>query len=689
MPEFRYYIAVDFGSESMAAAFLTEADAYPQDIDLQSRAATVRSGCDILKEEDGTTRSRRLRTRIALGKHPLTNALLDEQAAVDLPDASFEYFHFEAQEYSRDVLPNLKLLYQEAVRTLLPDGTASDVRPEKVLATVVLQILTRIVLVDPGLLDHAKKHVGTLRGSAVHLLLTIPNVYSVSHATKLQKVIADKLVIGGEPVAAVETMYESDAAAYYLMFGHPGQHPTRTASDVIDAAKKRRRKINVTTIDIGRGTTDVSFAMYEWSDLQRGWLYDLKARTGRAHGGGRLSYLIASALQGRINAAFDAWLTKLSPVDRKAALTRRPSLTTRFTTGIRADAVMISAAERYIERLKRDWDEYLRLTEGEEQRRELRTKIVEYYRTVLHDQVGAAADDFMPAFEAALTVPSVLDRELIPLKAKLSSFFKGAKKKTTNASAPATPEDIAFGKQLAAEIDTYVRRNASEVIAWLGDMVEASEGMPFDDVLQKHENVILVAGQGSQFKRLRKALEEQIEGKNFDAKGGNVVFLLGRDAKNACCYGALLRYRLNIINTHPDRVMGTYGFLYQAGEELDPLNMDAFQMRDSSVTVDLNPNTFYFFVYSPRYFKPEPMSRSDVRTLIRTGGSLAYLWPIPIGGQVTVTNHGGEGIHIRYPGHSGLRDTRQDAAAFGDVTETGEQLYSRSWPEVLEPMNPN
>ena len=675
-----YHVAVDFGSESMAACYIEPHMLEPQDIDLQARAKAIVPSFEPLLEEDGAV-SKRLRTRIALVSKTqvIDEARLQQQLQVPLDKSDFAYFHEPYQEYARDLLPNLKLMYQAAITSLLPASVTA--RPEQLLPTIIVQILSGIVFQDGAFLQHAKAHAGKLTGSMIHLLLTIPNVYSISHASKLRRFVSEHLQVGGEKLAEVETIYESDAIAHFLMWKRPTP-PQSIASAVrrIRVATETGKRFNLATIDIGRGTTDVSFSTFE-GRADGGWDYDLKARTGRAHGGGRLTYLIAEAIGDALAGAFTKAAEGAPEPVQKVLKEHHIRLTRRSAGGLKSDATIIAAAEEYIEAIKRNWDENLHLSNAA--------------------AVYAKIDPILKQFEGMLKgqIPDEVIKRLLPLLAEAfripenlpGAVTPGFWKSLLGSKTPEPGGNRAFAT-LRGKVDQYVASNTDDVVSWMEEMVRANEKESrthFGSLLKNSETIVLIAGQAGQFPPLREALKSRVRSWDLDDEtDGNIVFLKGQEAKYACCHGAVMRHRLPVTNLRPRSVMGTYGFLSQVvGGGLMLVDMTKFQIEKEAQTVVLTKKAFHSFVFAPRHFAGKAIKGDTLDILLAGGDALAYLWPISEGGGVTVTNLGDRGIELVYEDDAKQKTEVRDDAAFGDVIIPGEDIYTRTWPEVLKPLD--
>ncbi len=225
--DFDYFIALDLGSESMAASFQHRGDSEPFAIDLQQRAEELlptdpqKAPLDLMTEEDGSP-SQQLRTRIGLvGRQPspLPSSHADLSISQLETDSVFEFFHREGESLRKDLLPNPKLLFQTGVRNVIPrlKSTSSgrvQYEPAELLQNLTVQVLNNLVL-NARELDH--------------VIITVPNVYSLTHAKSLEAFVRRHVNVG-----AVDYMYESDATAHYML-----GEVQRGEPDEVRGAKRR------------------------------------------------------------------------------------------------------------------------------------------------------------------------------------------------------------------------------------------------------------------------------------------------------------------------------------------------------------------------------------------------------------------------------------------------------------------
>lgn len=705
-----YFITLDLGSESMAACFQHQDDSRPVTINLQAISHKLRpqspgqDPIDLLRERDTNGISHRLRTRISLRERKQPSPLPERHAGLSFlngyDDSLFEFFHLIGEALgSERLIPNPKLLFQTGIRAIIPkiagpDGARVRYEPAELLQHLTVQILNNFVLNATELQDAARgRGQEDFDPRSALVTITVPNVYSLTHVRRLEDFVRQHIDVG-----AVETMYESDAVAHFMMGALP---------DDPDNVKEVKLRISKTlgsqhrgtdarnclllTIDIGKGTTDLSLFNYDFNHDARSFTYDVLGRTGRSHGGARLSYILAEYLNERIQRVLDAFETDsaIDPLLRKGIEERRRYMSL-LSQPARASGrgSILRAAETLIESLKSAIDETYRININPLEK--LIGELVEVLAQEINtssaigpllgtqnpqlERLGQQMQSLRDALTAALRFPEVLPGGSDPL-APLKRIWGVLSRRTGTA-------DEAYS-QLRERLEGYVRENVEEPLTWLMEMAEAREpskrsGQLFREA--QNRIFVVVAGQASLFEPIRRMIKETVRGRlNIPSDpGGNLLFLPSRLAKLACCFGAQWYHRAALRCNNPEEIMGTYGFLRRAVPfRLVNLDMRIFNQKRESQPVDL-ANGHYWFIFQPRYLPPGEMSYeqldSDAVAYIRT-------FSFNQGGEVTVRYRGWrERIEVAEGGN--VFDVNY-VATFGDVASEVEDIYFKTWPEAV------
>ena len=364
MDNINYYVSLDLGSDSMVAAFYdpTDIESRTRLIPLQERAfdyvrAPGRDDDTSVKpqlERENNKASCRLRTRISLTDNRQPQQIEPEHAALDAvadaaagrrgaqPQSIFRFFHVRGGVILQNkLMPNPKIPFQLGAREVFPRvrarGGGSDdfvtLAPDVLLQHLTSQVLRSFVLpaqMLKGIEDPAR---------SVCLLLTVPNVYSVTHKQALREFLQEQNIVG-----RVEIVCESDAVAYSVFGELDSASPAFQAFKANLRQKFNRSNQRLLTIDVGRGTTDLSYI--EWENAAEGGQkrrHNTLAREGISEGGNTVSHILARYYQGRIRGILAAQGHEL-PFD---LLSNRPA----DNAGDRAKA--LQSLERLIEAVKR------------------------------------------------------------------------------------------------------------------------------------------------------------------------------------------------------------------------------------------------------------------------------------------------------------------------------------------------
>lgn len=665
--DFDYYVALDLGSESMAACFQYREEREPTDIDLQRLADWLlptgqgQIGAELLREENESARSSRLRTRISLeGGRQSSPPLPPDHARLELEENDhttlFGFFHPEGSALGTKLLPNPKLLFQTGIRNIIPEvrtreGDTATFRAGELLEHLIGQILINFVLNSPQLRDDAKSRGITFEKRRVLLFLTIPNVYSQGHASKLERFIQAEI-----PIGAVRVIYESDAIAHYMMgrlldkidppaISSLKQNIRASLRSAADRTDPRPEGCLLLTIDIGKGTTDLSLFNYYLARHDGGNVlsHEISARTGRSHGGVRLSYLLAAHFDARIGRVVDAYAKRGGRL-AKAIADVRPQIGILAQPGWPSGrARLLGAAEKLVETIKRHVDANYRITLTAAEQRPLARALAQAVRAEIEQatpinrpakteaEVPASAgaptaaqepqstkspfDRLEQDLEDVLLLPKHLPREEFAIR-----FPRWLARLVGRPMAP-VDERAPFVK-LRRDLEDYVRANVDEPLEWLNEMAAAREDDGKTPLGSGIPTFVVVAGQASQFGPIQQAIEMWAKERlGISSAEGDLVFLHGKFAKFACCYGAQWVFRNAIQTTNPDAILGSYAFLGVGG--LIPLPMRTFEARQI-VEKQLNAGE-YWLIFQPRHLDPNHQATEEEITALLRSGSVAHI----------------------------------------------------------------
>jgi hypothetical protein len=705
-----YFVSLDLGSESMAASFQHRNGLRPVIINLQAMAGRLRPQAagmdpvDLLRDDDQQTISPRLRTRVSLRERKQPSPLPDDHAILSLEkgsgDSIFEFFHFEGEALgSERLIPNPKLLFQTGIRAVIPriEGPNGKVQyePAEILQHMTVQILNNFVLNAKELQDDAlSRGYAAFDRSKAHLTITVPNVYSLTHVRRLESFIRRHVGVGD-----VQTMYESDAIAHFMIGKLPDDPlEVKEMKNRIGRALEQSKGADVgnclvLTIDVGKGTTDLSLFNYDFNHKAKTFTHDVLGRTGRSHGGARLSFILADHLNSQICHVLKVFEgdSRTDALLRKAIVERRPYVSLLSQPDRAAGrGSILGAAEKLIEAVKRRIDERYRIEIAP-----LEDLIKKLADILVQEIAGASAigpllagaqtpevahmeqqmKSLRDALIASLRFPEVLpggSGAFSTLHRVLARFLR--KQQTT---------DGPFFR-LRERLERYVQQNVEEPLAWLVEMAEAREQPArrrrqlFTD--SQDRVFVVVAGQASRFEPIRRAIRDKVrETLNISTdSGGNLLFMPSALAKMSCCFGSQWYYRAALHCSNPEEIMGTYAFARQAAPfGLVNLDMRIFNQKNEQQPVNL-ANGDYWLIFQPRHLPKGHMSSENLDP-----DTVAYIrtFSFSQGGQIEVCYRGwGNSIELT---EGDVVSEVEYEATFGDVGEEVEEIYVKTWPEAV------
>lgn len=674
----RYYVALDLGSESMAAYYQIKDGIRGHMINMQAHGRTLLGSEPLyLMSDDGKAPSPRLRTRISLEDNRQGEWLDDGHALLDFCDGNgnkltgydeslFAYFYKKYDELGRNIMPNPKIPFQEGGQDIIPEvevkgtylvGRAKKKRhsPEILLKHLTVQVVRNFVLKSPELKD--------VPPHEIHLTLTVPNVYSLTHAESIREFVEEHTGVG-----KVEALYESDAVAYFALHeANDSPEFRKFNNSILD--RSNQALLHIVTIDIGRGTTDLSLIQIRDPKLKASRKkasekiprqHFVNARTGKGDGGNRLSYIFAKYYNDRLDEMADRFLQLTrqtpafnflqSPASRGAAQSR-----------------VLQELETLIEYVKRSFTHDYRIGLTRNEQIEMITPLLDriFEAADPNWKQNAGFEQLRKEMQEAFLLPKIMPGEM----AKILSYFHIATSWLRKHYGP----NIGSLLALKEDLKSYVEENVVNLIKQLKEMAEKREnknGKKGVKIFDPENTFVLVAGQASQFKPIARAIIGEF--KDHDFPEDQIHFLKGSQAKDACCKGAVIFQRAGNTRENPEELHGTYGLLSVATtnreDHFKAVNMTSVS-RGGKDNLTFTAPTQYFFIYSPRpsLSKDEPPGLHDGSTaLIKTIRGSDF--EIEYDPSVPVIKVNGEAM--------------DKIASFGDINES---IYPKVWPEALEP----
>lgn len=490
-----YYVSLDFGSESMAAYCEKKGSVEGEMIQLQAHARTLLDNTEpvLLKDHKGKE-SPRLRTRISLKEKFQSESLSKKHAELKFIDENGKkrgdydkslFTYFLPKNFLRHLMPNPKIPFQYGGKEIIPEvyfgNTLASSRPdpEILIQHLTTQVVQNFILQSPKL-----KGVSPER---IHLTLTMPNVYSLSHIEKIRKFVEENTRI---PI--VETMYESEAVAHFVYSPHKKRDFEKLegfkqfSEKVLNIHENERQKeVRLVTIDVGRGTTDLSLIQikkYEPASKDHRNSYFVLARTGKSDGGNHLSYIFVEYFNNQL----DNFLRKSTALGNKDDCFDFITSKAGNNEHTVEQGIAVLALENLIELIKRNVSESYEIHLNPEERHEQERLIDQIIDMVFH------------------AIDPTLERKKWNTKVEYEKPGKALHE------ALVLPQKLPT--KLRMKIDKYVRENGIDLIRQLERMALSRENKIYRESLGHFGQKIfdpactyvLIAGQASQFAPLLK-----------------------------------------------------------------------------------------------------------------------------------------------------------------------------------------
>lgn len=710
------YVALDLGSESMAAYF-EDLQGNGGMIELQRHAelllgqsgTSVAQKPDLLMENSGKdpTRSPRLWNRISFNIDGQPKNLDENHAKLRfvMPTSKgspgkdtvllaeyykslFRFFHLnEEWPHPTGVLPNPKILFQQQVTKILSkfqvagtDGNRFELSPEMLIKHLTVQVLTNFVLSSPELREFDQ--------SEIHLTVTCPNVYSLPHSQSIKQFVRDCF----PALADVQVLSESDAVGYYAL----RTVNQRTDSPELKAFKRAWTKeleqagrFCLVTIDVGKGTSDLSCILVQdppkprsavtrlayrmvgrkatGGDAEKRRRHSVQGKTGKSSGGNYLNYILASYYEER-----------LRDVARGNPFPEGQSIPPRFITQEAGNKFVqsraLSALENLIERVKRSMNEDFEIVDdslSEAVQTSMLEEVVDrILTTVNQDWANSAEEDkklydrFKEEALKALSLPTLIETGSKPSVGEriLQKIFWFNRPRRSN-SVYSTPQ----GAHLKDNLKRYVADNVDELLDSLQGLVRAHHVVSDDRASIDGGAFFVISGQGSQFEPLRAAI--MLRCKDLGVDDDHVLFVRGVESKEACCKGVVNFWRDNMLVVNERELHGTYGCMDLFTGTFRPFDMKRVN-HESSDRILLDIESTYLIIFTPRSAEEvevQPPELSD--------GATALLSVFPRESTFT----------IKYD-RSALRLTVNDLElAIGSFGDVDSSIYEKVWPEILQP----
>jgi hypothetical protein len=563
---------------------------------------------------------------------------------------------------------------------------------------LTLQVLNNFVLNSPELKSYERRNI--------HLTISVPNVYSLPHCECIKEFVRENLA----DLAGVEVLSESDAIAYYAL-----KTPDKNDRQELKQFKQtlfneieRSKEICLVTIDIGKGTTDLSCVLRQKpksgrsvKDVSKRRSHSVQGRTGKSSGGSSLNYLFAKHYDNRLGEAFQNIRSEAFS-HLPFGFIRQPSDNSFIYPQLKA----VSALEKLIERVKQsmteDYEINERLLSQDKQREMLKPVIneilsavdIEWKEKSEEEQRSSTLWPIREQLINALVLPAKLEesgqsnlRGLYSWFKNVISWFDGKLEDggpapthpVSSASGNSDAEDFSEGgaaiapkpspltMELKGKIAEYVRDNVDYLLDSLKNLVREHQAVSNDRVSIDSTAFVVVAGQASQFKPLRARI--RMKCKDMGINDDHILLMEGKESKEACCKGVVNFWTARMLHTNPNELHGTYGCLDYNEKAFKAFDMGKVKSSGSH-KISFEAEGTHLVVFTPRSYE-------EVRDHppVKNDGATALI-DVFSGESEFRLEYDREHLELKINGR------KLSISGFGDVSGS---IYEKTWPEILDP----
>ncbi len=725
MDENTIFVALDLGSESMAAYYeTTRREGGMIKLQVEDVAKKLLSGGSgatespqlLMEEIEGRSKlSPRLWNRISFRDNAQPQEPEDDHATlcfVSSPSETTTSWEVSLEQYEKSLfnffhtaggwplfrraLPNPKILFQQQTTKILAsfkikttDGGRVRLSPEMLIKHLTLQVLNNFVLNSPEL-----KSLENYSRQNIHLTITVPNVYSLSHAESIKEFVRRN----ASDLAGVEVLSESDAVAYYALKLPDKNDPPALErfKQALRKERERRKELCLVTIDVGKGTTDLSCILLRepsGTSLRDRVLrrtagnpdkqirHSVQGKTGKSSGGSDLSYIFAKYYDNCLREAVENIQPGTSPNIPFGFLREPPLIGMAQPFDLQLKAV--SKLEKLIERVKRsmteDYEIDERLLSQDEQREMLKVVVDQMLESLVPEWTKKSEEEmihtsYWPLRELvinSLVLPPKLEKSGRISLGKLSSWLKRITSpsggKPAQVTAATMPRPSRLTADLKRDLEKYVSENVDDLLDNLKNLVKEHQAVSKDRGNIDRSAFVVVSGQASQFRPLRASIK--LKCKDMGIEDERMLLMEGIASKEACCKGVVNFWADSMLLTNPRELHGTYGCMGGEG-------FKAFDMRKikngGSHTISFRVEGRYYVIFTPRSYE-EVLKDPDPPTL---GDDATALIDVFIKQSEFTIEYDPDRLELKINGK------RLTISSFGDV---GEEIYKKVWPEILEP----
>jgi hypothetical protein len=668
------YIAVlDLGSESMFA-FLGKKDMTElKQIDLQDETNIKNwTGSDIddikvYKNSNGE-KSMRLKNKIAIEtsrgdviKNKTNHAKTNYSG--DYSDTIFQLFQKNII-YDYDYMCNPKVIYAKGAENILPiikdrSGDIIELKPDEYLKHLTTQIANNLIL--------KSKQVKNISPETIKLVITIPNIYSLTHAKELTEFLKRHTDFG-----EIGYIYESDAVLYASLtsdFNSFEKSTKEILSEKFNLIKNninRNNKIYLISHDIGKGTTDLSlFTSFTDENNKENKHIWINSRTGLTKAGNALDYIFVRFFEKEVLEVF----YKQNNIDNKEGFsfinkTNYKIIQNQINEHIQE---VIFRIKKNIEKgffkntykipkhLYRDIKDFSTNTSTVKKKQNDAIDIVENLKSVCEKIIeGNISKGYIDNDNKDRLIRELYDLFIA------TSFKKGI-------------FGILLPEKIGIKITNYVKE-IGDTLPYLlkHNAKKRTEYINKEDVFEVSPNTfVVVSGQASQFKPLKETIISAYYS-YFKVKEKNIIFLENKISKQICAVGGFLKEQTDgqHILQNRNELLADY-YLINVGTGQKWLNYEELNNGDEiTYDTDGQPSLYYYSILNK--------DDNEVMCLIRDKQINIDSF------KAFIKNFGTNGtFKVKYNTSTKYFEINGYTIELGATVDNDESINQNIWPEIL------
>lgn len=674
------YVAVlDLGSESMFAFFGKKDMTELKQIDLQDETKIKNwtkwniNDVNVYKNPDGT-KSKRLRNKIAIATKRV-DVIKDKESHAKILFNSdsykktiFQLFQEDSIDAVYEYMCNPKVIYAKGAKNILPKiedkekGKTAELEPDEYLKHLTTQVANNLIL--------KSKQLNGIEPRAVKLVVTIPNIYSLTHAEELADFLKKHTLFG-----EVDYIYESDAVLFASLTSDFNSFEkgtkeilTKKFRPIKDCIEKHE-KIYLISHDVGKGTTDLSlfscFRQRQKNENKNIWI---NSRTGLTKAGNALDYIFVKLFEEKVLKVFYEQNRKQKKEkDTGFSFIEKKKYPIQNNINEHAQEVIFRIKKNiehkgFILKKYRIPKQFYRNI-SDHSNKTFSSAKTNKDATILIENLHAVCEKII---ESNISTGRISENDKDELIKELYMLFI----KTTFKKNFFT---ITFPESVKQNIDDYVNEigNTLPKILKHNAKQRAEYLNPGNSFKVSANTFVVISGQASQFKPLKKIITSAYYS-NFRVKKGNLIFLEDNISKQICAVGGFLKEKTKGQHQlqNEDELLADY-YLSNVGPGYMKLNYKELH-EGKSITYDTDgePILYYYSILDGK-------NENIIKQLFQGKNKnidnyIAFIRGFSSNGTYKVKYVSKEHFEIN-----------GEKIELGATVDNDESIYQNIWPEIL------